>query len=117
MDYFLHSPTEIQETLINFLGVIISIIALLIGVLVAIFQNRKAHESNISLQKEQIKNEYKRAINAIIAESELESNKWQLPPLAITTDNPILQNCITYLNQCPDMPFHDIIEVVKAIVT
>jgi hypothetical protein len=52
-------------------------------------------------------------IDKLSAKYVASDEKWQLPPLAIATDNPMLQHCITYLHQCPDKPFYKVLDVIE----
>ena len=64
-----------------------------------------------NIQSMKAKTKSKKATDKMMAELDAQAEKWQLPPLAIATDNPMLQHCITYLHQCPDKPFHKVLDI------
>jgi hypothetical protein len=66
-----------------------------------------------NMQSMKAKTKSKKVINKMMAELDAQADKWQLPPLEIAADNPMLQHCIAYLNQCPDKPFYKVLDVIE----
>ena len=69
------------------------------------------YDIDFSHMQAKAKGKSKKAIDKMMAELDAQAGGWQLPPLEITADNPMLQHCITYLHQCPDKPFHKVLDV------
>ncbi len=53
-----------------------------------------------------------KTLSAEVTESGEDISAWRLPEADKQAHDDRLQRCITYLHQCPDQPFHKVLEVV-----